>query len=258
MNSRDASEIVRQGGAVQSDHGDAARRQTRRNVLAALEWAGRRAAEWERVILCDRVALVAPLFTAHVRELEAHAATAAGLGAGAGAVLGAWGASRHEAAMSVNALLKSAVVGAALGAAGGFVAGRAYERAYGPLRPRVAAALPLWAEDRLRRTVIAHLADGACLADVPAWHPGLARGVGRARRGVRDDSRGRGHAAARCAIALRAAVRHTAQERAVVAPHGAGGRHRREEARAGVARLARRGVEGSDDGGVVQADGGSA
>lgn len=170
MNTRDASQIVRQGGAVQSDDGDTERRQTRCHVLAALEWAGRRAAEWERVILCDRVALVAPLFRAHVRDLEAHAATAAGLGAGAGAVLGgAWGASRHEAATSVNALLKSAVVGAALGAAGGFVAGRAYERAYGPLRPRVAATLPLWAEDRLRCTVIAHLADGACPADVPAW-----------------------------------------------------------------------------------------
>ena len=170
MSTRSTSQMVQHGYAMQSDLGDAEQRQTRCHVLAALEWAGRRASEWERVFLCDRVELVAPLFASHVRELEAQAVTAAGLGAGAGAVLGgAWGASRHETATSVNTLLKAAVVGAALGAAGGFVAGRAYERAYGRLRPRVAATLPLWAEDRLRCAAIAHVADGACPADVPAW-----------------------------------------------------------------------------------------
>jgi hypothetical protein len=141
-----------------------------RDALAAVQWAAGAMAGWKPVILRDRVTLVAPLFTMHVRELEARAATAAGIGAGTGALLsGVWGAKRREAAAPVGALLPSVFVGAALGASGGFVAGRLYERAHGPLRPRVAATLPLWAEDRLRCSASAHLADDASHADVPAW-----------------------------------------------------------------------------------------
>jgi hypothetical protein len=133
-----------------------------RDALAAVQWAAGATAAWKPVILRNRVTLVAPLFTMHVRELEARVATAAGIGALLGSV---WGAKRREAAAPVDAILTSVLVGAA----SGFVAGRLYERAHGPLRPRVAATLPLWAEDRLRGSVIAHLADGASHADVPAW-----------------------------------------------------------------------------------------
>jgi hypothetical protein len=145
----------------------------RRDVLALTHAAGVEAADQRRAIAADRVTMVGPLFSEHVRELERNAVTAPEVGAGAGALAGGvWGAWKWKDTPALGGLFRVVLVGVVAGAAGGWGAGHLYQRVYGPVRPHVPAQLPQGAEDRLRQMTIACVAsaEGAAVAeDVPAW-----------------------------------------------------------------------------------------